>query len=418
MTAAVAIQRSFASLRVPNYRRYFAGQLVSVSGNWMQIVAEIWLVVSLTGSGLAVGLTSALQFLPLLLLGALGGLLADRIAKRRLLMLTQALMAVPALVLFALTVSGTVEAWMVMALALARGTILAVDNPTRQAFVIEIVGSDRVVNAVGLNSVLIHASRVIGPGIAGVLIATAGVGPCFLLNALSFAAMIVALRGMEPSTLSPSTPVARERGAVRAALRYVRDTPQLAIPLLLMALVGTLSFNFLVILPLLARFTFDAGPEGYALLASAMGIGSVAGALLIGARGRVGPTFVCATAAAFGALALATAAAPTLAVAAVLLALVGAASVSFAAGVNSWLQLEVDPQMRGRVMALYSIVFLGSTPIGGPIAGWLAESVDPRASLVLAGIAALAAAIGGRVAFARIEARGDPPRIGAPIAST
>jgi len=404
-----ALRRSFDSLQVPNYRRYFVGQIVSLSGNWMQTVAEIWLVLTLTDSGVAVGLTTALQFLPILLFGAWGGLLADRFAKRRLLIVTQALMALPALALFALSSAGVVTVAMVYALVFARGAVNAVDNPTRQSFVIEIVGTGRVVNAVSLNSVLVHSARIIGPALAGVLIATVGVEPCFAINAATFGAMIFALRRMEPGELRPAPQVPRERGAVRSALRHVAATPRLAVPLALMAVVGTLGYNFQTILPLLARFSFGGGATVYAALVSAMAVGSVAGALVTGARGRTSASVIAGAALAFGVLSLLAAGAPTLALELPVLALLGAATVTFAASVNSYLQLEVRPDMRGRVMALYSIVFLGSTPIGGPIAGWLSEAFDPRVALVLAGVSGLSAAWAARTALARVE-REHPPR--------
>ena len=392
MTAALG--RSFLSLGVPNYRRYFIGQVVSLSGNWIQIVAETWLILTLTHSGVAVGLTTALQFAPILLFGAFGGLLADRFDKRRLLMLTQVAMVLPALLLWALAASGAVEPWMVFALVFARGTVNAIDNPTRQSFVIEMVGPERVVNAVSLNSVIVHCARMVGPAIAGILIATVGVELCFLLNALTFPVMVMALRRMDPGQLATPRPAGREPGALRAAMRYVAATPALAIPLAMMALVSTLAFNFQVLLPLLARFTFDGGPQSYAALVSAMGAGSIVGALVAGARGRVSTQMLIASSAAFGAFTLLAAAAPTLPLAAAALVLAGAASVTFAAGVNSTLQLEVEPAMRGRVMALYSVVFLGSTPIGGPLAGWLAQVAGPRAGLVMgAGAAVLAAGL-------------------------
>jgi MFS family permease len=391
-----ALRRSFDSLSVDNYRRYFTGQLISLSGNWMQTVAEVWLILELTGSGVAVGLTTALQFLPILLFGAWGGLLADRFAKRRLLITTQALMAVPALALFGLSLAGSVTPALVYALVFARGAVNAVDNPTRQSFVIEMVGTDRVVNAVSLNSVLVHSARIAGPALAGILIATIGVQPCFALNALSFGAMIAALWRMDPTQLRPAPRAPREPGAVWSALSYVRRTPELAVPLALMALVGTFGFNFQVILPLLARFTFDGVASAYAVLVCSMGVGSVAGALATGARGRTGPGLVAGSALAFGLLALLAAAMPTLALEVPVLALLGAASVTFAATINSSLQLAVSPQMRGRVMALYSIVFVGSTPIGGPLAGWLSETYDPRVALLLAASAALSAAWAAR----------------------
>jgi MFS family permease len=407
---SAGLRRSFASLKVPNYRRYFYGQIVSLSGNWMQIVAEMWLILQLTGSGVAVGVTSALQFLPMLLFGAWGGLLADRIPKRRLLTVTQTLMTIPALILFGVTTAGVVVPWMVFGLAFARGSINAVDNPTRQSFAIEMVGPERVVNAVSLNSVLIHSARILGPAGAGIIIATLGVAPCFLLNALSFVAMIVALRMMEPADLRSPPAAPREAHAVRAALGYVARTPRLAIPLAMMAVVGTLGFNFQVVLPLLARFSFHGDASTYTALAVAMAVGSVVGALVAGARGRVGPTLLVVAALGFGAVALMAAAAPSLPVEVITLVPLGAASVTFAAGINSSLQLATEPAMRGRVMALYSIVFVGSAPIGGPIAGWLSQSIDPRAALVMAGAAGLVAALGARSAFDRLavtEARAD-----------
>ena len=404
MTAA--LRRSFDSLSVPNYRRYFWGQIISLSGNWMQTVAEIWLILSLTNSGIAVGMTTALQFLPMLLFGAWGGLLADRFSKRRLLIVTQALMAIPALFLFGVTVSGVATPAMVFATVFARGAVNAVDNPTRQSFAIEMVGADRLVNAVSLNSVLIQVARIAGPGIAGILIATIGVAPCFAINAATFLAMIFALRGMEAGALDSAPRAAREPGAVRAALRHVAATPRLAVPLALMALVGTLGYNFITVLPLLAKFTFGGGAMVYAALLSAMAVGSVAGALATGARARADASVIATAAFAFGLLALLAAGVPELWMELPVLALLGAATVTFAASTNSYLQLEVRPDMRGRVMALYSIVFLGSTPIGGPLTGWLSEQYDPRVALVLAGLSGLCAAWVARRVLGRIERDG------------
>ncbi|HEY2717407.1 MAG TPA: MFS transporter [Solirubrobacterales bacterium] len=399
------LRRSFTSLSVPNYRRYFTGQLISLSGTWMQTVASLWLVLSLTGSGLAVGLTTALQFLPMLLIGAWGGLLADRVPKRRLLLATQALMAIPAMILFAITATGVVEVWMVFVTVFAMGAVNAVDNPTRQSFVIEMVGPDKVVNAVSLNSVIVQMARIVGPALAGILIAAFGVVPCFALNALTFGAMIFALWGMDTERLHTEPVAARAPGAIRAGLRYVLRTPELAVPLGLMALVGTLGFNFQVILPLLAKFSFGGGATTYAAMVSAMAAGSIVGALVNGSHGRTGPRLIAAGALAFGVAALLAAAAPQLASELLMLGVLGAASVTFAATINSTLQLAVSPEMRGRVMALYSVVFLGSTPIGGPLSGWLAEAYDPRVALVLAGVSGLSAAWAARASFARLQAR-------------
>jgi MFS family permease len=402
---SAAVRRSFDSLSVPNYRRYFIGQVISLSGNWMQTVAAIWLVLSLTGSGVAVGLTTALQFLPMLLFGAWGGLIADRVSKRRLLIATQALMAIPALGLLAVTATGVVAPWMVYLAVFAMGLVNAVDNPTRQSFVFEMVGADRVVNAVSLNSVIVQAARIAGPALAGLLIAGFGVVPCFALNALTFLAMILALRGMDPARLHVAPVAAREPGAIRAGLRYVRATPELAVPLALMALVGTLGFNFQVVLPLLARFSFDGGASTYGVLVSAMAVGSIVGALVNGAHGRTGPRLIAAGALGFGVLALLAGAMPTLAFEVPVLAGLGAAAVTFAATINSTLQLAVSAEMRGRVMALYSVVFLGSTPIGAPLVGWLSQAYDPRLALLLAGVTGVSAAWAAHVCFVRLAER-------------
>ena len=400
---SAGVRRTFASLAVPNYRRYFAGQVVSLSGNWMQNIAEMWLIVQLTGNGALVGVTAALQFLPMLLFGAWGGVFADRMDKRRLLMCTQAAMIVPAASLWAVTVYGSVATWMVWAVVLTRGTVNALDNPARQAFVMELVGADRVVNAVALNSVIVHTARIVGPAIAGVLIALIGVGPCFGVNALSFGAMLLALGTMNVAALHNPRRAPREPGQLRAAFAHVRETPALWIPLGAMVLVGTLSFNFQVLLPLLASQTWHGTASTYALLTTAMGVGSVLGALAAGARNRVSPQLLVGAATLFGAVELAAAVAPVLPLQVALLIPLGAVSVTFAAGVNSTLQLGADPLLRGRVMALYSVVFLGSTPIGAPLVGWLAESAGPRAGLLLGGSAALIAAVGARFAYARTQ---------------
>jgi MFS family permease len=398
---SAGVRRTFDSLSIPNYRRYFSGQVVSISGNWMQIVAEMWLIVQLTGSGVSVGITAALQFLPMLLFGAWGGLLADRLPKLKLLQYTQAAMAVPALTLWLLTATGDIQPWMVFALVLVRGSVLAIDNPSRQAFVMELVGPDRIVNAVALNSVVVHTSRIAGPAAAGAVIALLGVGPCFAFNALSFIAMLVALRRMDRSQLLTAAPAKRAPGDVRLALRHVRQTTALWIPLGAMVIVGTLSFNFQVLLPLLAHSTWHGTATTYALMTMAMGVGSVGGALMTGLLGRVSPRLIVGAAAAFGVFELLAAMAPSLPLQILALVPLGAVSVTFAAGVNSSMQLAASPEMRGRVMSLYSVVFLGSTPFGAPLVGWLAQVASPRVGLALGGAAALVAAMLARAAYAR-----------------
>ena len=406
---STALRRSFNSLEVPNYRRYFAGQVISLSGNWMQTVTVLWLILSLTGSGFAVGLTTALQFLPMLLFGAYGGLLADRFPKRKLLFVTQSLMTIPAAGLFLVTLLGIAQPWMIFLAVFLFGAVNCVDNPTRQSFVIEMVGPDRLVNAVSLNSVIIETARIIGPAFAGVIIAAFGVVPCFAINLFTFVAMIGALWSMDPRALSSPPPAVRKPGAIREGLRHVRRTPELAVPLALMALVGTLGFNFQVALPLLAKFSFGGGAGSYAVLVCAMGAGSIVAAVVNGNQGKTGSRVIAAASLAFGFAALLAAAMPDLIFEALTLAALGAAAVIFVSAVNSTIQLAVSAEMRGRVMALFSIVFLGSTPIGGPLTGWLAETYNPRLTLILAGISGLGAAWAARAIFTRMSGRTGPP---------
>jgi MFS family permease len=400
-----ALRRSFNSLEVPNYRRYFAGQVISLSGNWMQNVTALWLILTLTNSGFAVGLTTALQFLPMLLFGAYGGVLADRFPKRKLLFVTQSLMTIPAAGLFLVTAFHVEAPWMIYIAVFLFGAVNCVDNPTRQSFVIEMVGPDRLVNAVSLNSVIIEVARIVGPAIAGLLIAGFGVVPCFGINLLTFIAMLAALWSMDPSALRTPPPAVRKPGAIRDGLRHVRRTPELAVPLALMALVGTLGFNFQVVLPLLAKFSFGGGAGSYAVLVSSMGVGSICAALVNGNRGKTGGRVIAAASLAFGIAALFAAAMPSLILEAITLAALGGAAVIFVSSINSTIQLAVSAEMRGRVMALFSIVFLGSTPIGGPLTGWLSEAYDPRVALVLAGVSGLSAAWAARTVFTRVSER-------------
>jgi MFS family permease len=400
-----AVHRTFDSLHVPNYRRYFAGQVVSVSGNWIQNVAAMWLMVQLTGDGLAVGLTAALQFLPLMLFGAWGGLLADRVDKRRLLIGTQIGLMIPAIVLAATTFAGVVTPLIIYLMVFLRGTAMAIDNPARQALPIELVGPERVVNAVALNSVVIQSSRIIGPGIAGLLIAVVGIAWCFVVDALSFVAMIVALLRLDPTQMGEAPRSARHKGALREGVRYVRGAPTLLIPLAMMGVIGLLSFNFQIVLPLMAHETWKGTATTFTLLTMTMAVGSVVGALVAGNRREITPRLLVGAATLFGVFQLLAAVAPTLPLQVLPLVLLGMASVTFSAGVNSTLQLQVDPAMRGRVMALYSLVFLGSTPIGAPLVGWIAGWAGPRAGMAIGGVAALLAAAGAFVAYRRFADR-------------
>jgi len=386
-TVAGGFNRTFASLRNRNFRIFFTAQIVSVTGTWMQSIAQMWLVLHLTGSGVALGITAALQFTPILLFGNWGGLLADRVDKRKLLMVTQSAAGVVALVLAGLTLGGVVQLWMVYGLAFALGMVSVFDNPARQSFVTEMVGKDQVTNAVGLNSAVFTLARVIGPAIAGVLIAAVGTGWCFLYNGLSYFPVVFALLLMHPWELNRGLPAPRARGQIRAGIRYAWNRPELRFPLLLMLVVGTLAFNFSVLMPLMASFVFHSGASTFGLLMSFMGAGAFVGALV--SANRAGPShrLLAFAGIAFGGLLVGAALAPTLPVELFVLVPLGAAMITFQATANSLLQLNSDPAFRGRVMALYVMVFLGSTPIGGPIVGWVAEQFGARFGLGLGGLA-------------------------------
>ena len=400
---------TFASLHTPNYRRYFAGQAVSLVGTWMQTVAQAWLVLELTGSGTALGLVAAAQFLPILLLAPYGGVLADRLDKRTILIATQSALGAMALTLGVLTVTGAVRLWMVVVLALALGVATALDNPARQAFAQEMVGAGGLRNAVSLNSVLVNSARAVGPAVAGVLIATVGTGACFLINAASYVAVVAALWGMDVRQLRPTPKQGREPGQVRQGLRYVARTPDLLVPLMMLALVGTLAYEFQVVLPLLARGPLAGGAGTYALLTSAMGVGAMAGGLVVAGRGRTGLAPLTLASALFGLAILAAAAAPSVGYALIALTVVGATSVAFLAVGNTTLQLTSEPRFRGRVMALWAVAFLGSTPLGAPIIGAVSEHLSPRGGLAIGGLACLAAAGLGALVLARGGDRGSAP---------
>jgi MFS family permease len=385
-------RQTFASLSAPNYRRYVGGQAVSLTGTWMQTIAQSWLVLQLTGSATAVGLVVALQTLPILLFGPYGGVIVDRLDKRRLMIGLQSVMGVLALVLGVLTSTGSVQLWHVYVLAFGLGAVSSVENPARQTFVLELVGPDNLRNAVSLNSVLVNVSRAVGPALAGIVIATGGMAVCFLLNAVSFAAVIGSLLRLDIASLTPATPAPRAPGQLREGFAYVRRTPALAVPLLTMALIGCLAYEFQVVLPIVASETFAGDASTYGFLTAAMGAGAVIGGLCTATWGRTGLWSLAVAAAAFGLAMLATALAPTLGFALLGMGLVGAASVAFQSTGNSTLQLASAPHMRGRVMALWAVAFLGSTPIGGPIAGLVSQHLGGRAGLALGAAACLVAA--------------------------
>jgi MFS family permease len=399
---------TFSSLKVRNYRLYYMGQVISTSGTFMQSLAQAWLVLQLTNSGTALGIVTALQYLPVLFLGPYGGVIADRFSKRNLLYFTQTTFGILALILGVLVATGWVQLWMVDVLAFAYGLINAIDNPTRQSFVVEMVGEDEIRNAVTLYSSLVNLARVLGPTLAGILIATVALAPCFIINGLSYAAVVIMLFMMHSDELHTPVPVARARGQLVAGFRYVMSTPILRNVLLMLAIIGTLTFEFQVSLPLIAQFTFHGNAESYAALTAAMGIGAVLGGLITAGQKKTSIRTLIIAAFFFGLTTLLAAMMPTIILAILALVLVGVFSIYFTSLGNSILQLESAPQMRGRVMAFWSIAFLGSTTIGGPIVGWIGEW-EPRWGLAVGGLAAIIAAGLGAIALRR-----TPTSTGAP----
>ena len=407
---------TFAAFEVPNYRRYISGQAISLIGTWMQMTAQSWLVLTLTHSSTVLGLIVALQTIPVLLLAPYGGVIADRVDKRRLMVVLQTAMGLQALVLGLLTVTGVVHVWEIGILAALLGFNNAFENPSRQSFMLEMVGQEHLRNAVSLNSVLVNVARSIGPAIAGVLIATVGDGVCFLVNAASFVAVVASLVTLDKAALSPTAPTPRAKGQLREGLRYVRSSAALAIPLVMMGIVGCITYEFQVSLPVMASHGLHVGPAGFGFMTAAMGLGAIVGGLRVAARGKTGLVPLVAAACAFGATVTLAALAPNLSLELVALAFAGAASISFMSTGNSTLQLASEPSMRGRVMSLWFVAFQGSTPIGGPIVGLVMAIFGARAGLGIGGLACAAAAILGIVAIRRQRALdGNPasPMLGA-----
>jgi len=396
-------QGTFSSLTVRNYRLYYIGQIISTSGTFMQTVAQAWLVLGLTHSGKALGIATALQYLPILFLGPYGGVITDRIAKRRILFWTQSVSGVLALLLGTLVATGLVRVWMVYLLAFALGLVTVFDNPTRQTFHMELVGPEHLSNAVTLYSILVNLARIVGPALAGILIASAGLAPCFIINGISFAAVVVMLAMMRTRELRVAPPVPPRKGQIREGFRYVLATPVLGASLLMMAIIGTLTFEFQVSLPLIAHFTFHGDARSYAFLSSAMGLGAACGGIAFASRTVITPYKLVRASLLFGLAVLAAACMPSLALSGLAMVAVGVCSINFSSLGNATLQLGSSPQMRGRVMSLWSVSFLGSTAIGGPVVGWVAEAAGARWGLALGGLAALAAAALGAFTFRNLK---------------
>jgi MFS family permease len=384
----------FRSLRVRNYRLYASGQLISLTGTWMQRVAQDWLVLTLTNSGTALGIVTALQFGPSLLLGMWGGVLADRGNKRRLLLATQSALALVALTLGALDVAGIVQYWQVLVLASALGLVSAVDTPVRQAFVVEMVGKDDLPNAVAINSTIFNFGRILGPAAAGLMISAVGTGWAFVANAASSIAVLTGLVLMRTAELHPSTPVERARGQLREGLRYVRRRSDLMLAMVLVFIIGTFGLNFQLTTALLAKQVFHQNASGYGLLSTAVAVGAFVGAVLA-TRRTTRPTqlFLVFAALGFSVLEIVTGLMPTYGTTGLLLVPTGLAMLTFTTAANSSVQLGVAPTMRGRVMALYLMCFMGGTPLGAPIIGWVAGAFGPRWGLIGGGLVCLLAAL-------------------------
>ena len=392
----------FRSLRVRNYRLYASGQLVSLTGTWMQRVAQDWLVLSLTNSGTALGVITALQFGPSLLLGPWGGVLADRGNKRRILLATQSAIALAALLLGLLDVAGVVQYWHVILFATALGVITAIDTPVRQSFVVEMVGKDDLTNAVAINSTIFNSGRIIGPALAGVVISAVGTGWAFVGNAASSIAVLTGLTLMRTNELFPSPPVQRARGQLREGLRYVRARRDLVLTMVLIFVFGTFGLNFAITCALMAKQVFHQGASGYGLLSTSLAVGAFIGAILATRRNkRPSALFLLGTAAVFSVSEVVAGLMPSYLATALVLVPTGLAMLSVTTAANSHIQLGVAPTMRGRVMALYLVCFMGGTPFGAPLIGWLAGTAGPRWGLIGGGLVCLLSVLGLAVWVAR-----------------
>ncbi|MET9411931.1 MFS transporter [Streptomyces sp. NPDC002935] len=392
----------FSSLKIRNYRLFFLGQVVSNTGTWMQRIAQDWLVLSLTGSSAAVGITTALQFLPMLLFGLYGGVLVDRLPKRPTLLVTQTAMALTGLALAFLTLSGHVQVWHVYLAAFAVGMATVVDNPARQTFVSEMVGPGQLQNAVSLNSANFQSARLVGPAVAGLLITGVGTGWAFLLNGLSFVAPLASLLLMRSRELHVVERAPRAKGQLREGLHYVAGRPELIWPIVLVGFIGTFGFNFPVWLSAYADDIFHSGAGAYSLFNTLMALGSLAGALLAARRGTARLRVLIAAAVAFGALEVVASAAPSLWLFSLLMVPIGIFGLTVNVTANTSVQMATDPAMRGRVMALFMMVFVGGSPLGAPLVGWVTDAYGPRVGFALGGLVSMVAATTIGLVLARL----------------
>ena len=391
----------FSSLRVRNFRLFATAQVVSNTGTWMQRVAQDWLVLELThGSGTAVGIATGAQFLPLLLFSLWGGMIADRYSKRKILMVTQSVMGALALILGVLDLTGAVRPWHIYLLAFGLGMAAVVDNPTRQSFVVEMVGRDDLPNAIAMNSAVFNLARIGGPAIAGLVISLVGTSTAFFLNAFSFMAVLLSLRMMRESEMWPAKTVARARGQLREGLAYVRSRSDLMLTMALIFFISTFGMNFQVTTALMSRNVFHTGAGRFGLASAVFAVGALVGALLAARRGNPGMRLLIGVSLTFGLLAIGTGLMPTYWTFLLLLIPTGLAVISFTTAANASIQLTVPAAMRGRVMGIYMLVFLGGTPFGAPLVGWVAQHYGTRMSIIGGGLISLLAAAGvGAILF-------------------
>lgn len=402
----LGIRRTFSSLSVRNFRLFISGQVISLCGTWMQTIAISWLVFELSHSGTILGLAVASQFVPILIFGAWGGLIADKFNKRHVLFITQSVFAILAMVLGLLALLHVIQLWEIFVISVLIGFVQVVDNPTRQSFVAEMVGTDRIRNAVTLNSTMVNLARVIGPSFGGILIATIGVGMCFVINSLTFIAILIALFLMHANELHTAPVRIQEKGQLKAGFRYVLSKPNLKITLLMMFIIGTFAYEFPVIFPLFATQVLHGHAATYSAMMVATGIGAVLGGVYTAGHSPKSENPLILVALLFGVSILITAFMPTGILVLALLIIVGALSILFIALGNSTLQLNSSSEMRGRVMALWTVAFLGTTPIGGPIIGYISDHSNPRIGLATGGISAVIAGLIAKSMY-RTSARKD-----------
>jgi MFS family permease len=399
------LRTTFVALEERNFRLFFIGQSVSICGSWMQMIAQAWLVLELTGNGAMLGLVTAMQWIPLLLFGAWGGVIADRRSKRAILLVTEVISGLLALTLGLLVLTGVVQFWMVLALAGILGLTQALGQPARQSIVSELVGPARLTNGLSLTSLTINVGRLLGPALAGLVIAVWDMSICFLVNALTYIPSVVTLALISASTLYATPPVQRAKGQFVDSLRYVHRTPILWVSLLLMIAIGTFTYEFQVTLPMMASITFGVDAAGYGFMQTALGVGAILGGFWVARRAVPTNRLVTGSAIAFGLVVLGMSIAPTYAAALVIIPLQGAASIIFSTLINSSLQLSSAPEMRSRIMALFTLSFMGTTPVGGPLMGWIAEAWSPRWAFAIGGVVAIAA---GTWAWRRLRHLPDP----------